>query len=208
MSPPAADGARAVDPERLAAILDAEELSTSTSAPGPAAWLGDVVDRALTEAFDASLPAMGASAPWIAGVVLAVAAVLAVGVAVALVVRLRRAPLAMPAPADSAPLPVKAAPPSALEVERLLGLGDAPGALRALWRWVAAGVEARGFAHPSPDRTNRELLAEVRRAAPGWERLPTFVRLTNAVDGHLYGGVALDTDAVRALVPLAEQVAR
>lgn len=201
-------GGAGVDHAQLARILEAEHLDTATSGPSATRWLSDVVDRGLEEAFDASLPAMGASAPWIALVVVAVSALLAVGVVGALVVGWR--PRA--APADVAPavtaLVTPAAPPSENEIERLLGLGDAPGALRALWRWVAAGIEARGFAHPRPDRTNRELLAEVRRSAPGWERLPTFARLTNAVDGHLYGGVPVDVAAVRALLPLAEQVAR
>lgn len=196
-----------VDHEQLARILEAEQLSTSTSTPGPDGWLSDVVARGLREGFDASLPALGASAPWIAAIVLGLAALLAVAIIIGLVLgwrsRIRHDAVT---PAVSL-LVTPAAPPSALDIEHLLGLGDAPGALRALWRWVAAGVEARGLAHPSPDRTNRELLGEVRRSAPGWERLASFTRLTNAVDGHLYGGVPLDIAAVRALLPLAQQVA-
>ncbi|MES2644029.1 MAG: DUF4129 domain-containing protein [Myxococcota bacterium] len=198
----------ATDPDVLARILEAEGLSTSTSEPGAADWLAAVVERWLSEAFFSSLPALGASAPWIAGLILTIAALLAIALVVALIVGWKRRALTAGAAPHVVTLVTPAAPPSEHDIERLLNLGDAPGALRALWRWVAAGIEARGFAHPRPDRTNRELLAEVRRAAPGWERLPPFTRLTNAVDGHLYGGVPLDTAAVRALLPLAEQVTR
>ncbi|MDP2308116.1 MAG: DUF4129 domain-containing protein [Pseudomonadota bacterium] len=210
MSPvdPSAGQQATADAARLAEILDAEGIATSTSEPTATSWLSAVVDRGLREAFEASLPAMGASAPWLAGLVLGVSGLLATAVVVALLVGWRRRATGAGAAPEVTALVTPAAPPSSNDIERLLGLDDAPGALRALWRWVAAGIEARGFAHPSADRTNRELLAEVRRAAPGWERLPTFTRLTNAVDGHLYGGVPLDTAAVRALLPLAEQVAR
>ena len=195
------------DPARLDALLDAEGLSTSTAAPSPLSWAGDVVERAGTELFDHAMPSFETGAG-VAVVVLGVAGALAVLLFGTLAWRLyrRRAPSAAAAAPGTAALAARPAPPSLAEVDARLAAGDAPGALHALWRWVAAGVEARGYAHPSPDRTNRELLAEVRRAAPGWERLPPFVQLTDAVDAHLYGGVPLDPAAVRALVPLARQV--
>lgn len=202
--------AEAPDRERLARILEDEGLTTAEGNGGVTRWLGDVVDRALDDALGVSMPALAGSAPWIAGVVLVVAAVVVGVVLVRLVgvVRAgRRAGRAGPTDVTVA-IAGPAAPPSRGDIERHLAAGDAAGALRALWRWVAAHVEAHGYARPAPDRTNRELLAEVRRAAPAWERLPALARLTNAVDGLLYAGDRLDADAVRALLPLADEVVR
>lgn len=202
--------AEAPDRERLARILEDEGLTTVDGDGGVTRWLGDVVDRALDDALGASLPALAGSAPGIAVLVMLVAGVVLAFVLVRLVgiVRAaRRVARAGPAEVTTA-IAGPAAPPSRGDIERHLAAGDPAGALRALWRWVAAHVEARGYARPAPDRTNRELLAEVRRAAPSWERLPALARLTNAVDGLLYAGDPLDADAVRALLPLADEVVR
>ncbi len=207
MSTPDAAPRPGPDRDRLDRILTEEGIATSDGQPSPFTWAKQAIDRGLEEAVERSVPAMTGSAPWVAGGVLLVASVLA-GLVTVRLVRILRAPGRAPPPAGppARPLPTPLAPPTRAAIDRHLDAGDAAAALAALWRWVAAHVEAHGFAHPDPARTNRELLAEVRRAAPGWERLPRLARLTNAVDGLLYGGEPLNVATVRALLPLADEV--
>jgi Domain of unknown function (DUF4129) len=197
----------AVDHQELEALLAERGLSTSTDEPRVTTWLRDVVERGVHELRIGLSPSLGDEALLVGGVVLAALAVLAAVLVVRLLRLLRNRPRT-PAPAQpqAVLLPMPSSTPSREAIEARLLLGDGQGALRDLWRWVAAHVEALGLAHPAPDRTNRELLAEVRRADPRWERLPAFSSLTNAVDGLLYGGERCDADAVRRLLPLADKV--
>lgn len=194
---------------RLQQILEEEGISTTDGEPGFGGWLADVWARFQDEMFARMLPGLGASGPWIAWLILAIAAVLALVILWQLV-RFARAAgprRSRPEPVPIRPLLVPVAPTRA-DVDEHLARGDAMGALRALWRWLSSVLEARGYARPAPDRTNRELLGEVRRTAPTWGGLATFARLTNVVDGHLYAGVPLDADKVRALVPVVDELAR
>ena len=194
---------------RLEQILEEEGISTADGEPGFGGWLADVWARFQEEMFDEMLPGLGASAPWIAWFILAVAAVLALVILWQLV---RFARAAGPRRARPEPVAVRLIPPpvepTRTDVDEHLARGDAMGALRALWRWLSTVLEARGYARPAPDRTNRVLLGEVRRTAPTWGGHTTFARLTNVVDGHLYAGVPLDADAVRALMPVVDELAQ
>ncbi len=191
----------------LERILEEEGLETTTEGPAYASWLRDVSTRFFDEAWAKILPDLGTSAPWVAGVILAIAAILAVGILWQLY-RFARAAGPRRSVATTVVLtvvPPRRAPARA-DVEALLAAGDAQAALATLWRWVAATLEARGLARAGIDRTNRELFGEVRRNAPGWTGLPTFGRLTNRMDALLYAGVPIDSTEVRALLPLADEL--
>lgn len=189
---------------RLVELAQAESIPSGGTEPGVTEWLSDVAQRALGELFEGSFPAIGAAAPWLAGIVLLLAAIVGALVVTRVVSTWRRV---RKPDADPVPSPiVRSRPATREEVAARLGAQDAAGALRTLWRWVGESLEARGYARFVPDRTNQELLADVRRAAPGWERLPSFTRLTHAVDGLLFAGLPLDTDAVARLLPLADEV--
>ena len=190
---------------RLAELAASESIPTGASEPTWREWVGDVVGRALDSVFKGSLPALGAAAPWIGGVVLLLALVVATLILTRVIATWRRVRPGKDGPVVRS-VPIVRAPASRAEVTASLTRGDAAEALRALWWWVAGSVEARGYAHFVPDRTNQELLGEVRRAAPGWERLPALARLTNAVDGLLYAGLPLDVAAVERLLPTADEV--
>jgi hypothetical protein len=77
--------------------------------------------------------------------------------------------------------------------------GDAPGALRALWRWVVASLAERGTVPARGGATHREILDRVRRREPGWEGLTGLRELTRRSERWLYRGEPFDVDEVGAM---------
>ena len=113
--------------------------------------------------------------------------------------RLRPAQGAAPTEPDD---PITVDPGKALA--HALASQDGRSALGALWRYVGMGLEAAGRGHWSTDQTEREFIATVRRAAPGWAGLAELEDLRGAVVVGVYGPQSPPMEAVRALLPRAE----
>jgi hypothetical protein len=169
-------------------------------------WLSAMFDALLARLLVGSAPALASYGWLVAGGVLLAVAVLTAAVVLYLVRQRRRRPVGTADEAGLRPLAPAESRPARADIDARLSAGDAAGALKLMWRFVAAHLEDAGLARPAPDRTNRELYAEVRRAAPDWAKLPALERLTRGVDVLLYGGARLDPDAVRALLPLADEL--
>ncbi|MCU0224386.1 MAG: hypothetical protein MUF27_10000 [Acidobacteria bacterium] len=92
------------------------------------------------------------------------------------------------------------------QLDDCLARGDGRGALGALWRLVATTLELRGLGRFAEERTNREFVETVRQAAPSWGRLSRLSDFARTTDRLLYGQHEVGPAAVRALLPVAEEL--
>jgi len=103
--------------------------------------------------------------------------------------------------------PFGGTPPDPEEIlARCLDAGDARGAMVALWAGVVAALEARGWVHPVPGSTRREVVREVTVLAPSFPGRAPLQRLALLLDFYGFGADPPDVEQVRAVVPLARQV--
>lgn len=82
------------------------------------------------------------------------------------------------------------------EFARALERRDAPGALRALWRWIVSSLASRGTVLSQDGATHREILELARRREPAWEGLPALRELTRCSERWLYRGEPFGVDEV------------
>jgi hypothetical protein len=196
--------AASVDIQLLEEIYRVERVDTSDPSQGTSAYLGHLLNTALSKLFeglgwvvDAFLGSSGTTRP----LALALVAIAALAVVVALVrfllarVRCRRGEL----PFSAEPTPAAAgaaqsdAPGWRLELGRRLAAGDLRAALEAAWWWLASSLVGP---RADPAWTTRELLLAADRRDLGSSG--------RQLDAMLYGEREVDGGALEAWLTEAE----
>ena len=198
------------NPEALEAMRDAGHLRNDTPSAGVSAYLATMVRRAQLWAYRALISGLSRitnlrSLLKLAGQVLVWAAILAVLLGAAaflsrLFNRRRKSTLSSTTLTTQAgTAPTQGAAVWRAEVESRLGAGDVPGALEALWWWLARSLAADRV---DPTWTSRELLrhapierSQRRLLLPAVRQLDVFTYGPNPAEiGHVRGFVGdLDT---------------
>jgi hypothetical protein len=155
--------------------------------PPESSWTGELLRRlqqALVDGLLAGARWLHVSPPVLRWAVVALAVLVAAALLWLIAARLRRRPVereAEPVVAAAAPAALLDAAGWRAELERRLAAGEIPGALEALWWWLA-----RSLAGPraEPDWTSRDLVARFRRDDSRQDDLRDLVR---RLDAFTYG---------------------
>jgi hypothetical protein len=187
-------------PELMERIAQEEGLETRRSA-SISAYAGHVFETLVQRAWlgISDSPALRRTSRIVIwGVALIALALIAWAIAVPLY-RMWQRRIAAPAevPTSECELPQEVDPRR--EFARASERGDAPGALRALWRWVVASLADRGTIPGRDGATHREILEWARRREPGWEGLTALRELTRRSERWLYRGEPFGVDEVGAM---------